>query len=121
MNINYLKIPSLPSIDDWSEVVDVMRKGEFFVSTGEVLLHSHEFNPNKITVDIEWTFPLGFAEIIWAEGQEVKRHTVSLSNVGEFGRQQFEFPVNLSNATWARLEVWDIARNGAFTQPVWFE
>ena len=31
------------------------------------------------------------------------------------------FPIDLSRATWVRLEVWDIARNGAFTQPTWLK
>jgi len=30
-------------------------------------------------------------------------------------------PVDLSGQKWARLEVWDISANGAFTQPVWIE
>jgi hypothetical protein len=28
---------------------------------------------------------------------------------------------NLSGRHWVRFEVWDIAANGAFTQPVWVE
>jgi hypothetical protein len=29
--------------------------------------------------------------------------------------------VDLKGAKWVRLEVWDIAANGAFSQPVWVE
>ncbi len=121
MNINYLKLDSLPSPDNYPEVLDVLKKGDFFVSTGEVLLHSHAILPEKVTADIEWTFPLEFAEIIWGEGNEVKTHSVSLTETEEFGRKTFEFPVDLSEATWARFEVWDIARNGAFTQTTWLK
>jgi len=28
-------------------------------------------------------------------------------------------PIDLKGRTWVRFEVWDIAANGAFTQPVW--
>ncbi len=123
MNINYLKLPELPNVGsgDWSEVTDVLRRGDFFVSTGEVLLHDHKITKSQVTVDVEWTFPLGFAEIIWGEGDQIKTHTVSLSQSKEFGREKMNFPIDLSRATWVRLEVWDIARNGAFTQPTWLK
>jgi hypothetical protein len=29
--------------------------------------------------------------------------------------------VDLAGKKWARFEVWDIATNGAFTEPVWVE
>jgi hypothetical protein len=123
MNINYLKLSKLPSVDggDWSEVLDVLRRGDFFVSTGEVLLHDHTMTKTQVSVDVEWTFPLGFAEIIWGEDDQVKTHTVSLSESREFGREKMNFPIDLSRASWVRLEIWDIARNGAFTQPTWLK
>ena len=123
MNINYLKLSKMPDMDsgNWSEVVDVLRRGDFFVTTGEVLLHSHTISKTQVSVDVEWTFPLGFAEIIWGEGDQIKNHTISLSQSQEFGREKMNFPIDLSRATWVRLEVWDIARNGAFTQPTWLK
>ena len=123
MNINYLKLPNLPSLDDgdWSEVVDVLRQGDFFVSTGEVLLHDHTISETQVSVDVEWTFPLGFAEIIWGEGAQIKTHTITMSESREFGRENMNFPIDLSSASWVRLEIWDIARNGAFTQPTWLK
>ena len=39
MNINYLKLDKLPRFDDgWQPVLDALRNGRFFVSTGEVLM-----------------------------------------------------------------------------------
>src|SRR5207248_9455727 len=39
MNINYLKLDRLPRFDEgWQAVLDALRQGRFFVSTGEVLL-----------------------------------------------------------------------------------
>ncbi|MHC4681136.1 MAG: hypothetical protein ACYTEK_20850, partial [Planctomycetota bacterium] len=35
--------------------------------------------------------------------------------------QHFEWPVNLANAKWVRVEAWDIARNGAFTPTLWLK
>ena len=41
MNINYIRMDKLPKYDDgWQPVLDVLRKGEFFVTTGEVLIPS---------------------------------------------------------------------------------
>jgi len=28
-------------------------------------------------------------------------------------------PLDLKGRTWVRFEIWDIAANGAFTQPLW--
>jgi hypothetical protein len=39
MNINYLKLATLPRFDDgWQPVLDALSNGRFFVSTGEVLI-----------------------------------------------------------------------------------
>ena len=121
MNINYLKLDSIPDPSNYPEVVDVIKNGDLWLSTGEVLLHSHTITENQVNVDIEWTFPLDFAEIIYNEGDVVKKHRIPLTKTKEHGRNQFTFPVNLSDATWARIEVWDVARNGAWTQTKWLK
>jgi hypothetical protein len=33
-------------------------------------------------------------------------------------RQQFTWPIEDPGAKWVRLEVWDVARDGAYTQVV---
>ena len=99
----------------------VLRRGDFFISTGEVLLHDHKISKNQVSVDVEWTFPLGFTEIIWGEGDQVKTHTITMSESREFGREKMKISIDLSRASWVRLEIWDIARNGAFTQPTWLK
>ena len=121
MNISYLKLDSIPNPSNYPEVIDVIKKGDLWLSTGEVLLHSHSITESQVTADIEWTFPLEFAEVIWNEGDQIKRHKISLAETKEHGRNLFTFPINLSAATWARFEVWDIARNGAWTQTTWLK
>ena len=121
MNISYLKLDKIPDPKYYPEVIDVIKNGDLWLSTGEVLLHSHSISVNKVTADIEWTFPLEFAEVIWNEGDQIKRRTISLAETEEHGRKEFSFPVDLSTATWARFEVWDIARNGAWTQTIWLK
>jgi len=138
MNINYLKLAEVPRFDDgWASVLDTLRQGRFFVSTGEVLIRRFEVGgkesgetlplsgkssqPTEVRAELEWTFPPAFAEIIWGDGKTVSRHRVDLSESAAFGNMQFSIPLELRGAKWVRLEVWDIAANGAFTQPVWVE
>ena len=114
MNVNYLKLDRMPTSDDWSPVLDVLRRGDFFVTTGEVLIHSFEARDDEVTADLEWTFPLEQVELI-VDGQ---RRTIPLPATREFGRQRFSWPMELKGKSWVRLEAWDVAFNGAFTQPI---
>jgi len=68
---------------------------------------------------LEWTFPLAFAEIIFGDSQTVQRQRIDLSDTAAFGSRTLKVPVNLKGQKWVRFEVWDVAANGAFTQPVW--
>jgi hypothetical protein len=136
LNINYLKLDKLPRFDDgWQPVLNALRAGCYFVSTGEVLLPEFTVGgkpsgetlrlPSSGEVEVRArvlpTFPLAFAEVIWGDGSKVHRHRVELSDSEEFQPRELRIPVNLRGARWVRLEVWDVAVNGAFTQPVWVE
>jgi hypothetical protein len=46
---------------------------------------------------------------------------VDLSDTPAFGRKTLTLRPDLAGRTWARFEVWDVATDGAFTQPVWIE
>jgi hypothetical protein len=46
---------------------------------------------------------------------------VDLSEHGAFSGTVLRARVELKGAKWVRLEVWDVAANGAFSQPVWIE
>ena len=74
-----------------------------------------------LEADLTWTFPLAFAEVITGDGQSVSRERIPLENTGPFGSRQLQIPLQLAGCQRARLEVWDVAANGAFTQPVWIE
>jgi len=136
LNVNYLQLDALPDFrQGWQPVLDAMEQGRFFCSTGEVLLPSFRVNgkgagetlilppDGKATVEltIDWTFPLTFAEIISGDGQRVYRERIDLTATQAFGKKQFRFPVRLRDRTWVRVEVWDAAVNGAFTQMVWLK
>lgn len=117
MNVNYVKLGRLPPVDDWTELLDALRRGDFFVTTGEVLVHAFNIKEGKAEVDLEWTFPLGQVELVSGDGARATRRTVPMLDAAEFGRRRFSWPVE-PGAKWIRLEAWDIAYNGAFTQPV---
>ena len=136
LNVNYLQLDKLPSFEEgWQPVLDAMRKGKFFVTTGEVLLPHFTVNGKKsgettainkegkdrVEVEVHWTFPLQFAEIISGDGKEVYREKINLDSTTAFGKKKFTFNTNLANRKWVRVEVWDAAVNGAFTQQVWLQ
>ena len=134
MNINYLRLDEIPDYEDgWQPVVDALANGKFFVTTGEVLIvdfsvegmeSGETINKNesaKLIADLEWTYPLSYMEIISGDGTTIYRDRIDLSHTTEFDSETIDRNMDLSNRSWVRIEVWDIARNGAFTQPVWIE
>jgi hypothetical protein len=120
MNVNYLKLPAFPSKTNWSSVVDCLRNGDFFTTTGELLIHSWNASTTGVTATVEWYFPPAFAEITWGDASGVHTAKQWLKGGREFETNQIVIAANLSAANWVRFEVWDVARNGAFTQPYWF-
>lgn len=73
LNVNYLQMDHLPNFKDgWKPILDVMKQGKFFVSTGEIMLPRFTVNgkgagetlklPNNgkviISLAINCTFPL---------------------------------------------------------------
>ena len=48
-----------------------------------------------------------------------ERH--DLTNFPAFSQTRLNIPLDMPQAKWVRLEVWDVAANGAFTQPVWIK
>ncbi len=120
MNVNYLQLPAFPSKTNWSSVVDCLREGQFFTTTGEILIHSWAATTTGVVATVEWYFPPAFAEITWGDANGVHKWKMSLADRMEFDTQQITFATNLASANWVRFETWDVARNGAFTQPFWF-
>jgi hypothetical protein len=118
MNINYLELDQMPTADDWSPVLGALRRGDFFTTTGEVLIHSFTVQDGMATAVLEWTFPLSHLVLVSWDGTEVTRRIIPVADAREFERRTFELPVE-GSPRWVRIEAWDIATNGAFTQPQW--
>jgi hypothetical protein len=126
MNVNYVRAPALPSFDNYGQLLRAMDAGDFFVSTGEVLLPNHairETSPNRLraTARVKGTLPLQFAELIWGDGAATHRMELSLESTGLFADREIALEADAPNWKWARLAVWDVAGNGAFVNPVWKE
>ncbi|MBX6315707.1 MAG: hypothetical protein IRY99_22745, partial [Isosphaeraceae bacterium] len=86
MNINYLRLDRRPRFDEgWQPVLDALRGGRFFVTTGEVLVREFTVGGRasgaelelpadgrpEMRAELEWTFPLRFAELISGDGRQV--------------------------------------------------
>jgi hypothetical protein len=123
MNVNYLRLPSVPAFDRWADALTALAKGDYFTTTGEVLLPRTSLVPNadQITAQVAamWTFPLRMAEIVWGDGEETHRQMIPLTDTREFDQHEFTWQVSAPQWKWARLALWDVAGNGAFTTPIW--
>jgi hypothetical protein len=124
MNINYVKLDRLPTFDRWGDALAPLAKGEFFTTTGEVLLPDVTLtssSPTEIVASahVLWTLPLRSAEIVWGDGHTTHREVIELSSTREFGDEKFEWRAKAPGWKWARVAVWDVAGNGAFVNPVW--
>jgi hypothetical protein len=135
LNINYLKLDKLPEFKDgWQSVIDVLQQGKFFSSTGEVLIPEFTVNgkstgeeitlsdkKTSVNFKLKWTFPMNYAEIISGDGTKIYRERIILDQTLPFGEQVFNRSFDLTGRKWLRLEAWDVAANGAFTQTVWIK
>ena len=131
MNVNYLRLDALPEFSaGWSSVSEALRGGRFFTTTGEVLIPSFTVGGaasgtttragrTELVAKIRWSFPLRFAEVVSGAGGKVFRQRIELGGTREFGERTLRLPVDLEEREWVRFEVWDVAANGAYTQPVW--
>jgi hypothetical protein len=120
--VNYLKLDRLPTVDDTSPIINAMKKGDYFVSSGEVLISSYAVegtgDQRTITADVEWTFPLNFVEVVWGDGKTTDRQIISTTDLPAFGKKHFQIPFNAKGKKWVRFAAWDVATNGAFVQPI---
>jgi hypothetical protein len=134
MNINYVKLVRVPKYEEgWQPLLDALRGGRFFVTTGEVLVRDFSVGGKssgetlalatterpEVRAALDWTFPLRFAELVSGDGHKVYRERIDLTDTAPFGQRTLVLHPDLSGRTWVRLEAWDAATNGAFTQPVW--
>jgi hypothetical protein len=122
MNVNYVRAPSLPDFDHYGTLLEAIARGDFFVSTGEVLLPQTSLTVTPDAVQVKATvrhnFPLRLVEVVWGDGENTHRAALDPGPTREFAEMQVDSKVAVKGAKWARLAVWDVAGNGAFVNPV---
>ena len=124
MNVNYMRIPELPRYEDYGLLLQALARGDYFTSTGEILLpevniSSELANQIGVRMKVNYTFPLKMAEVVWGNGSETFREIFPLDTTRAFATSSFEWKVQAKNWKWARVTVWDVAGDGVLTNPVW--
>jgi hypothetical protein len=122
--MNYVRLDRVPGHDeDWSPILRSLRNGDFFVTTGQILITNYAVegtgNSRTIGANLEWTFPLEYVEVVWGDGRKVDRQVISATDSAAFSTRRFEIPFDAAGKSWVRFAAWDSAGNGAFVQPVW--
>lgn len=123
LSVNYIKLDRLPRYnEDWSPILKSLRAGDFFVTSGEVLIRNVALqgtgDSRTVVAELEWTYPLEFVEVVWGDGQKVDRQIVSATDKPPFGTHTFRIPLDTRGKKWVRFAAWDSAGNGALAQPV---
>jgi hypothetical protein len=121
--VNYVKLDRVPGYkEDWSPLAKAMRAGDYFVSSGEVLLRKWAMEGSgarrTFAADVEWTWPPEFVELVWGDGKTTGRQIVTATELAAFTNHQYRIPFETAGKKWVRFAAWDSAGNGAFTQPV---
>ena len=120
--VNYVKIDTLPPPGEWGPIVSAMEHGDYFVTSGEVLIASYSVegadSHRSIVADVQWTFPLEFVEVVWGDGQHTDRQIISATGLPAFGSHRFQIPFSADGKKWVRFAAWDSAGNGAMVQPI---
>ncbi len=124
MNVNYIRMPRLPDFDHYGSLLNSVANGEFFTTTGEILIPRWSLGDGgdgeiHVNALVQYTFPLKLAEVVWGDGAETHRQLFPLDTTREFGEKAFEFKVPAKGWKWARFALWDVAADGVFVNPVW--
>src|ERR1039458_4354981 len=88
LDVNYVKLDRVPKFSDgWMPVLDALRTGDFFVTSGEVLLHDYSIQgtggKRTFVVDVDWTWPAEFVELVWGDGKTTGREIVSATSLAD--------------------------------------
>ena len=123
--MNYLKLDTVPGPDqDWSPVLKAMRDGNFFVSTGR----DRPIKNYLVTGSGNSADDYGGCRMDVPDGVHGNRHggrqscyqrVITATEMQAFGTRKLTIPFDATGKKWVRFAMWDVAGNGAFTQPQW--
>ena len=95
--VNYVKLDRLPTVDDTSPIIDAMKRGDYVVSSGEVLISSYAVegtgDQRTIAAEVEWTFPLDFVEVVWGDGKTTDRQIIPATDLRALREEAVPHPV----------------------------
>ena len=95
--VNYIKLDAVPTVDDMSPIIDAMKRGDYFVTSGEVLISNYAVDgtgdQRTITAELEWTFPLDFVEVVWGDGVKTDRQIISTTDLRRIREEEVHDPV----------------------------
>jgi len=120
--VSYVKLAALPGPQNPAPVIQALMRGDYFVTSGEVLIPSYSVQgtgrQRTIDAGVEWTFPLDFVEVVWGDGVRTDRQLISTTDLPPQGRHHFQIPFDGDGKKWVRFAAWDSAGNGALAQPM---
>jgi hypothetical protein len=120
--VSYLRMDELPEPGNYAPIVDILERGDYFVSSGEVLIPEHRYEGSgtgaRVTAEVTWAFPLDFVELVFGDGERTDSVIVSAADFPPFGTHTFTIPFDATGQAWVRFAAWDTAGNGAMTTPV---
>ncbi len=119
-NCTYVKLDKIPEPDNWQELVDALRAGKHFYSTGEILLESSNIQDGMAEATFNWTYPLTNVQLVYSDGKNVNTVDLPQNSCKNFSAETFqiEFPKGMK---WARVLAIDIAGNSVFGMPVFLQ
>jgi hypothetical protein len=120
--INYIKLDKVPAYnDDWSPILDAIRRNDLYGTNGEVLFHNYGISGSGdkavYTANFEYTFPLEFADLVYSDGNKVEHKYIDLKDTMPFGSKDLKIPFDATGKKWVRLSVWDSTGSGAWNNP----
>ena len=119
--VTYVHLKDLPPANNPKPVIDALRQGDMYVTTGEVLVSNFEIrgtgDKRTVVADVQWTFPLDEVELVWGDGKKTGHQSISTKDLPPFGTHHFEIPLDSKGKKWIRFAAWDSAYEGAILEP----
>ena len=89
-------------------MLKALRDGDFFVTTGEILIPSYSVegtgDQRTLSADVEWTFPLSFVEVVWGDGKKIDRQVIPATDLPAVGDEAFlPFRSTPKGKAWVRF------------------
>jgi hypothetical protein len=75
----------------------------------------------RVNARVSSTFPLQVAELVWGDGADTHRQLIDLQTTAAFDDHEYSWVADTPGWKWARFAVWDVAGDGAFTNPIWHD